>query len=128
MSEWHPLPYKNYKWIVADPALLGGKLAVRGTRFSVSFLLSCLAEGMTAKEIQETYAPFPPEAVPQIIKSRQSCSTCLMWLLDANMPAKLSLLLEEFSIEATTAQSQGWGARAMASLWKLRLRPVFRAS
>ena len=68
MSEWEPLPYKDYKWIVADPALLGGKLAVRGTRFSVSFLLSCLAEGMTAKEIQETYAPFPCEAVPEIMK------------------------------------------------------------
>jgi len=68
MSEREPLPYKDYKWIVADPALLGGKLAVRGTRFSVSFLLSCLAEGMTVEEIQETYAPFPREAVPEVMK------------------------------------------------------------
>jgi len=68
MSEWEPLGYKDYKWIVADPALLGGRLAVRGTRFSVSFFLSCLGEGMTAEEIQETYAPFPREAVPEIMK------------------------------------------------------------
>jgi len=33
-------PFKDYRWIVADPRLLGGKLAVRGTRFSVSFILS----------------------------------------------------------------------------------------
>jgi uncharacterized protein (DUF433 family) len=25
--------FKDYHWIVADPSLLGGKLAVRGTRF-----------------------------------------------------------------------------------------------
>ena len=68
MSEWKPLSYKNYKWIVSDPALLGGKLAIRGTRLSVSFILSCLAEGMTVEEIQETYAPFPREAVPEIMK------------------------------------------------------------
>ena len=83
MSRWEPLPYKDYKWIVADPALRGGKLAVRGARFSVSFLVSCLAEGMTAEEIRETYAPFPVEALPEIIKvaselviSRERLSTC----------------------------------------------------
>ena len=59
---------QGLQWIVADPALLGGKLAVRGTRFSVSFLVSCLAEGMTAEEIRETYAPSPVEAIPEIIK------------------------------------------------------------
>jgi uncharacterized protein (DUF433 family) len=37
-------PYKNFRWIVADPELLGGRLAIRGTRFSASFILSCLAE------------------------------------------------------------------------------------
>lgn len=48
-------PFKNFRWIVADGRLLGGKLAIRGTRFSVAFILSCLAEGMTPDEIQETY-------------------------------------------------------------------------
>ena len=60
--------YRHYKWLVVDPELLGGKLAIRGTRFSVSFILSCLAEGMSVAEIQETYAPFPREAIPEIMK------------------------------------------------------------
>jgi uncharacterized protein (DUF433 family) len=58
--------YKDYRWIVADPDLLGGKLVVRGTRLSVSFLLACLAEGMTAEEIQTTYGAFPREALGEI--------------------------------------------------------------
>ena len=61
--------YKEYRWIVADPELLGGKLAVRGTRFSVAFLLSCMAEGMTADEIEETYGPFPREALLEIMRA-----------------------------------------------------------
>ena len=67
MKDQEPLAFKNYKWIVSDPGLLGGKLAVRGTRFSVSFILSCLAEGMSVEEIQQTYAAFPPEAIPEIM-------------------------------------------------------------
>lgn len=73
MGSWKPSPYKNYKWIVADPALLGGKLAIRGTRLSVSFILSCLAEGMSLREIQQTYAPFPRQAVPEIMKVASEC-------------------------------------------------------
>ncbi len=61
-------PFRNYRWIVADPELLGGKLAIRGTRFSVSFVLSCLAEGMSVEEIEETYGSFPHEAVPEVMK------------------------------------------------------------
>ena len=60
--------FGNYRWIVSDPEMLGGKLAVRGTRLSVSFILSCLSEGMTADEIEATYAPFPREALPEIMK------------------------------------------------------------
>ncbi len=56
------------KWIVADPELLGGKLAIRGTRFSVSFILSCLAEGMGVEEIEETYGQFPREAIPEVMR------------------------------------------------------------
>lgn len=59
----------QYKWIVCDPELLGGKPAIRGTRFSVAFLLQCLAEGMTPEEIDATYAPFPHEAIPEILRA-----------------------------------------------------------
>jgi uncharacterized protein (DUF433 family) len=68
MRECKPAAYKNYKWIVRDADLLGGKLAIRGTRLSVSFVLACLAEGMSVDEIAETYAPFPGEAIPEIMK------------------------------------------------------------
>ena len=65
---WKPLPYKNYTWIVQDKELLGGKLAVRGTRFSVAFILGCLAAGLTPDEIDSEYAPFPHEALSEIMK------------------------------------------------------------
>ncbi len=70
MSEvkWEPAQYKNYVWIVKDNALLGGKLALRGTRFSVSFILGCFAAGMTPDEIDNEYAPFPHEAIPEVMK------------------------------------------------------------
>jgi uncharacterized protein (DUF433 family) len=55
MSDWQPTAYKDYRWIVADPDLLGGKLAVRGTRISVSLILECLANGMTLDDINEAY-------------------------------------------------------------------------
>jgi uncharacterized protein (DUF433 family) len=68
MRDWKPAAYKTYNWIVRDADLLGGKLAVRGTRLSVSFVLACLAEGMSTEEIAQTYGPFPKEAIPEIMK------------------------------------------------------------
>ncbi len=69
MSNWQPRPYKDYKWIVADPQLLGGKLAIRGTRLSVSLILECLADGMTLDEIDEAFdRAFPHEALPEVLK------------------------------------------------------------
>jgi uncharacterized protein (DUF433 family) len=68
MGDWKPTAYGSYRWIVRDPELLGGKLAVRGTRLSASFVLACLAEGMSADEIAQTYGPFPQEAIPEIMK------------------------------------------------------------
>jgi uncharacterized protein (DUF433 family) len=60
--------FRSFQWIVADPQLLGGKLAVRGTRFSVSFILACLAEGMTVEEIEEAYGKLPHEAIPEVMR------------------------------------------------------------
>lgn len=68
MGNWEPAPYRDYRWIVRERDLLGGKLAVRGTRLSVSFLLACLAEGMSAEEIADTYGPFPRQALAEIMK------------------------------------------------------------
>ena len=40
-----------------------------GTRFSVAFILSCLAEAMTIDEIEETYGWFPKEALPEVMRA-----------------------------------------------------------
>jgi len=69
MPDWQPAAYKDYQWIVADPQLLGGKLAVRGTRLAVSLILECLAGGMSLEEINDSFdSAFPSEAVPEILK------------------------------------------------------------
>ena len=69
MSDWQPASYKDYKWIVADPELLGGKLAIRGTRLSVSLILECLAGGMSLEEIDDAFdSAFPHEALPEVLK------------------------------------------------------------
>ena len=68
-DNWSPKAYKNYKWIVKDPELLGGKLAIRGTRLSVALILECLAAGMTLQDIDESYdGIFPHEALPEVLK------------------------------------------------------------
>lgn len=58
----------GYEWIVADSDLLGGQPAVKGTRLSVSHILACLAEGMSAEDIARDYPGFPPEAVPEVLR------------------------------------------------------------
>lgn len=60
--------YKNYHWITKDKDILGGQLAVVGTRISVSHVLECLSEGMSPKDIQEMFGYFPIEAMPEIYK------------------------------------------------------------
>ena len=69
MSDWEPAPFKHYRWIVADPQLLSGKLAVRGTRLSVSLILECLASGMSLDDIDQSFDyAFPREALPEVLK------------------------------------------------------------
>jgi len=62
-------PYKDYSWIVADPRLLGGKLAIRRTRLAVSLILECLANGMSLADIDQAFDDaFPHEALPEVVK------------------------------------------------------------
>jgi uncharacterized protein (DUF433 family) len=66
---WTPKTYKAYSWIVKDPELLGGKLAIRGTRLSVALILECLANGMDMGEIDAAFGgAFPHEALPEVLK------------------------------------------------------------
>ena len=61
-------PYGKYAWIVCDPKMLGGKLAIMGTRLSVRLILECLASGMTLANIDEIFANgFPHEALPEVL-------------------------------------------------------------
>ena len=59
--------YQNYKWIVKDANYMGGKLALRGTRLSVSHILGCLSEGMDHAEIEASYGPVPKEAISEVL-------------------------------------------------------------
>ncbi len=69
MKESKPRAYKSYKWIIADPSVSGGALAVRGTRLSVSLILECLSNGMTLDDIDESFErTFPHEALPEVLK------------------------------------------------------------
>ena len=69
MPELEPRPYKDYKWIVADPRLLGGGFAIRGTRLSVALILECMANGMTLEDIDESFDhTFPHAALPEVLK------------------------------------------------------------
>ena len=71
MPSWesNPVAYKDYRWIVADPRLLGGKLAIRGTRLSVSLILEALANGMSLDEIDLAYdRAFAREALPEVLR------------------------------------------------------------
>ncbi len=69
MQQFEPRPYKDYRWIVADRLLLGGTLAIRGTRLSVALVLECLANGMTLDDIDESFGrPFPHEALSEVLR------------------------------------------------------------
>ena len=69
MPDWQPAPFKEYRWIVADPQLLGGKLAIRGTRLSVSLILECFAGGMSLDDIDQAFDhAFPHEALPEVMR------------------------------------------------------------
>ncbi|CAH2031768.1 DUF433 domain-containing protein [Trichlorobacter ammonificans] len=49
--------------ITADPAILGGKPIIRGTRISVDFILELYAAGVSREEILADYPHLTPEAL-----------------------------------------------------------------
>jgi len=66
--DYEPRPYKDFRWIVVHPDLLGGKPTVRGTRLSVSQILECLAGGMTIDDINESFASsITPEIISEVL-------------------------------------------------------------
>jgi uncharacterized protein (DUF433 family) len=61
-------PIRGYQWLVTNPDRLGGKATIAGTRFTVSFILACLAEGMSYEDIVREYSEFPRESVPEVLR------------------------------------------------------------
>ena len=55
-------------WIVADPEILGGKPAIRGTRISVEFVLELLASGAAPAEILQQYPHVPADGLAAALR------------------------------------------------------------
>ena len=61
-------PIPGFRYLVKNPERLGGKLTIKGTRFSVSFILRCLAEGMSHDDIVREYSEFPRDSVAEALR------------------------------------------------------------
>ena len=57
-----------YARIVSDPAVLGGKPVVKGTRISVEFLLELFASGATRVDVLERYPHLTAEDVEEALR------------------------------------------------------------
>ena len=61
-------PITGFRFLVSDPEKFGGKPIIRGTRFTASFILGCLSEGMTYEEIVRDYSEFPHESLAEVLR------------------------------------------------------------
>jgi uncharacterized protein (DUF433 family) len=55
-------------YITADPAILGGKPCIKGTRLSVEFILELFASGATREEILSAYPQLTVEAIEEALR------------------------------------------------------------
>jgi uncharacterized protein (DUF433 family) len=55
-------------FIVTNPAILGGKPVIRGTRISVEFVLELLASGATIDSILASYPDLTREQIAAALK------------------------------------------------------------
>jgi uncharacterized protein (DUF433 family) len=58
----------GYRFLVTNPDRLGGKVTIAGTRFSASFVLACLAEGMSYEDIVRDYSDLPRESIAEVLR------------------------------------------------------------
>jgi len=56
-----------FKYITADPEVLGGKPCIKGTRISVAFILELFASGADHQDILQAYPHLPPEGVEEAL-------------------------------------------------------------
>lgn len=57
-----------FEQITSDPAILGGKPCIRGTRLSVEFTMELMASGATRRGIVEAYPQLTVEGVEEAIR------------------------------------------------------------
>jgi uncharacterized protein (DUF433 family) len=68
------------EWIFSDPAILGGKPCIRGTRISVQFILELLASGASPDTIRNSYPHIPFEGIAAAIQyAAQSLKNEIVW-------------------------------------------------
>ncbi len=58
----------GFGYLVTNPERLGGKPTIKGTRFSVSFVLACLADGMAYDDIVREYSEFPRDSLAEALR------------------------------------------------------------
>ena len=58
----------RYRFLVTNPDRLGGKATITGTRYSVSFILAGLAEGMSYEDIVRDYSEFPRDSIAETLR------------------------------------------------------------
>src|SRR2546430_17351036 len=61
-------PIPGFRYLVTNPERLGGKPTIRGTRLSASFILACLAEGMSYQDIVREYSDFPRDSLAEVLR------------------------------------------------------------
>ncbi|MEK7444547.1 MAG: DUF433 domain-containing protein [candidate division NC10 bacterium] len=61
-------PIPGFSYLVKNPDRLGGRPTIRGTRFSASFILACLADGMLYEDIVREYSAFPRESLAEVLR------------------------------------------------------------
>lgn len=61
-------PIPGFSYLVRNPERLGGRPTIRGTRFSASFILACLADGMSYEDIVREYSAFPRESLAEVLR------------------------------------------------------------
>ena len=54
--------------ITEDPAILGGKPCIKGTRISVDFLLELLAQGASQEDVLKAYPHLSSEDLEQAVR------------------------------------------------------------
>jgi uncharacterized protein (DUF433 family) len=61
-------PIPGFRYLVTNPERLRGKPTIRGTRLSASFILACLAEGMSYEDIVREYSDFPRDSLAEVLR------------------------------------------------------------